>query len=658
MNFTAFAESYLIPHDRRNDRFTRLFVYLCSAATITAFVAAAMTWFYGYPTLGGQIGLAALTIPVAFLLLRISPMPQLAGHYLATNIFIQTLLFAADPAVGVITLIAVAAAAPLLGKTAGQFWLAVVVARAIWVAITSEVEIAALIAVAVFVVVTVTERSREQALRRARTSQRTSTSQVNMLRDLVSKYFDALITLDGPQIVFTSSGITKLLGYTSDQLTSRSLDDFLHPDEPNANHIIGIDMAARRLELRLRHADGRWLWVEAYIAPDIVKQSAHNRYLILRSFEQEKKVGDQLFQAQRLESMGTMAAAVAHDFNNMLTVVLGQADDLPDGPIKTEITRVTGRAASLTGKLLTFGHGQRTSEAIVDLSYLMREQSDLLQHALNRSFMLIEEYQKEPMLVRISESQFEQVLVNLVNNARESMPDGGELEVALRGVEIEHGHFARLEVRDTGQGMDEETKNRVFDPFFSTKERTHSSGLGLSSCYGIIHQIGGHIEVETEKNVGTSFKVYFPIAEMLDHEPQLEVIDNQASVVVVDDDPAVLGVIRNALLKAGHSVRAFTEPEAAIEFFNRSNTSVLVTDVIMPGTSGSNLAAKLRSQAPNLPILFISGFTNAELDHWQTDERTLFLAKPFRGTEVVQRVELLLGTLPPNAVQDELFAHI
>ena len=655
MNFSDFAERYLIPPDKRGDRLTRVFVYLCSAVTVAAFVGGTMQWMYGYRELAFQIYVSAFTFPIAFILIRKSKRAEIAGHYVAANVFLQTILFAADQAVGVITLIGIAAGAPLLGKTAGKVWLGIILARALYVAALSPTELAsataavtALVSVAVFVVVSTTERSREIAALRARASQRTSKNQLRVIQQLVEEYFDALLLLEGEQIRHATPGLAKLLGYGQHEITARPLTDFLHPDERDGETVIGHGMSAQRLELRMRHADGRWVWVEAYVAPDLIKQAPRARYLVLRSFEQEKKVSDQLVQAQRLESMGTMAAAVAHDFNNMLTVILGQADELPDGPIKQEITRIANRAAGLTGKLLTFGHGDQTPQEIIDLSYLMREQSTLLQHALDSRYILIEAYQEEPALVRIAESQFEQVLINLVNNARESMPEGGELEVSLQNIELdeshprETGHFALLEVRDTGQGMDTETKARVFDPFFSTKERTHSSGLGLSSCYGIAHQHGGFIEVDSEIGTGTSFKVYFPIAETLDHEPVLELIDSNASVLVVDDDPGVLGVVRNALIKAGHNVRSFSDPIAALEYFNRGNTSVLVTDVMMPGTSGASLATKLRTQAPGLPILFISGFTNAEIDDWHSDERTLYLAKPFRGHEVVSRVETLL----------------
>ena len=247
-----------------------------------------------------------------------------------------------------------------------------------------------------------------------------------------------------------------------------------------------------------------------------------------------------------------MAAAVAHDFNNMLTVILGFADELPDGTAKQEITRVTTNAASLINKLMNFSHGHSASSEILDLSHVMREQSNLVRHALDSRYILIEGYQEDPALVRIDNSEFEQVFINLLNNAREAMPDGGEVEISLHTTELEAteacsaGTYAVVELRDSGCGIDEATQKRAFDPFFSTKESKKTSGLGLSSCYGIISQYGGFID---------------------------------------------------------------------IEFFDRANICLLVTDIIMPNTSGTDLAATLRSVDPDLPVLYISGFTQDHLEH-------------------------------------------
>jgi two-component system cell cycle sensor histidine kinase/response regulator CckA len=655
MTLTTFADNYLIPAANRHDRLSRLFVYLTLAATAAGVIAATMTLFYGHIGFAISIYMAALTLPLALALLHFSGSIYPAGHYLAGNLFLQTIFFAAEPAVGCVTLIALSAGVGLLGRTHGLTWLALVVGRCLYIAWVSDTEIesatgavAGFISVVVFIVVRAGERSRVAASLRAKTSGQKSTSQIAVLQRLITEHFDALLQVDKGQITYVTPTLAKLLGYAPDEILSRPLSFFLHPDEKSADQLLSSAISVEREEIRLRHANGRWIWVEAFIAPDLQNQKAQLRHIILRNYDQQKRASEQLTQAQRLESMGNMAAAVAHDFNNMLTVILGFADELPDGTAKQEITRVTTNAASLTNKLMTFSHGHSASSEILDLSHVMREQSNLVRHALDSRYILIEGYQEDPALVRIDNSEFEQVFINLLNNAREAMPDGGEVEISLHTTELEAtearsaGTYAVVELRDSGCGMDEATQKRAFDPFFSTKESKKNSGLGLSSCYGIISQYSGFIDIESKVDHGTTVSVYLPIAETQAHEPVLELIDNDATVLVVDDDPGVLAVIKNALKRSGYQVRGFSEPEAAIEFFDRANICLLVTDVIMPNTSGADLAATLRSVDPDLPILYISGFTQDHLEHWQLGDTTMFLAKPFRGEEIIDRVESLL----------------
>ncbi len=658
MSIASFVEETLLPADRRDDRQAQLFTYLCLAATAAALVAAAMTGFYGYGQLALLIFLAAATIPVALLILRYSHNALVAGHYLAANLMLQSMLFAADPEVSCVVLIALAAGVALLGPIGSKFWLAVILTRCIWVAVNAGEEtasataaVAALVCAVVFMIVQLSEQSRVRSLQRATANAQQSSRGLNVMESIVANYFDTVLQVSGNDIYFATPGVTKLLGYDPQRLIDRPLDYYLHPEEVGLLGTLEPGEDPLRAELRMRHANGRWVWVEAYAAPDVMRGNPNRTLLVLRNYEKERKVSDQLTQAQRLESMGSMAAAVAHDFNNMLTVILGIADELPEGSARQEISRVAGNAAALTNKLLTFGHGQRTSTDIHDLSDILRERSLLLQHGLDSRYIIIESYSEEPLLVRIEEAQFEQVLVNLVNNAREAMPDGGELEVSLQSVELDgnntsdhEGVFAVLEVRDSGSGIDSDTQARVFDPFFSTKTNTANSGLGLSSCYGIAAQYGGFIEIDSQPGSGTAVRVFLPIAETRDHEPMLELIDNETYVLIIDDDPGIVRVIRNALTRAGYHARGFTDPSAALEFFDPNKVALVIADVVMPSVSGADLIRRLRRRAPDLPVLFISGFTDQELDDWKPDDTTTYLAKPFRSEEIVSRVDSLLSS--------------
>jgi len=662
MSIAVDLANQILPESKRKEPFAQLLVSLSLGATATALVAGGLNSVYGYSDLALKIYFASITFPLTLLILRMNLPTLVAGHYLAANIFIQILLLSADPAVGCVVLIALAAGAALLGGLSGQFWLVVLVVRCIYVAVTAADEtasataaVSAMMATMVFFFVQLSERSRTRLRQRYSSSAQITSQQSAILDQLVSTYFDAVIQVSGNDIFNVSRSIEILLGYTPDQFIDQPLAYYLHPDEPDIALELKPEKPPIRRVLRLRHADGRWVWVELYATSGIMRGNPNHTMVVLRDYEAERKVSDQLTQAQRLESMGSMAAAVAHDFNNMLTVIMGIADELPEGDARREIRRVAGNAASLTNQLLTFGHGQRATSEIHDLSHVMQEQSTLLRHTLDSRYVVVESYIDEPLLVRIEVAAFEQVLMNLVNNAREAMPEGGELEVSLQSVEIEagpssdssqhhhkEGHYALLEVQDSGRGIDADTQSRVFDPFFSTKPGATNSGLGLSSCYGIVSQYGGFIDIDSTVGVGTSVKVYLPIAETRDYEPTLDVIDNEVSIMIIDDDPGVVRVVRNALTRAGYSVRGFTDVSAAMDAFNPARVSLVISDVVMPGLSGAELVRKLRETAPHLPVLFISGFTNEELDSWATDDYTSYLAKPFRGEEVVRRVQALL----------------
>jgi PAS domain S-box-containing protein len=647
----------LVSANVKNPRLAQLLAILSLAAALTGVIAATLTWVYGYPDLAINIYIAAVTFPLTIVILNYTGKSAVAGHYLAANIFLQTLLFSAEPAVGCVVLVCLAAGAALLGNIGGSFWLLVIVLRCVQLAfvapsqaMSATAAVSAVAAVIVFLIVRLSESSRSRLFKRANAKSTINAKQVEVLEALVADYFDAVLQVSGNDIFHVSRSVETLLGYPPDKFIDRPLNNYLHPEESDLTEELTPGKPAFRREIRMRHANGRWVWVEMYASPGVFGGNPNRMSLVLRDYEKERKVIDQLTQAQRLEGMGSMAAAVAHDFNNMLTVIMGIADELPPGDARSEIRRVTGNAAALTNKLLTFGHGQITTSEIQDLSHLMHEHSLLLQHTLDSRYIVLESYTEDPLLVRIEESQFEQVLVNLVNNAREAMPRGGELEVSLQYVEIEadqgkekEGHWALLEVTDSGQGIDTETQAKVFDPFFTTKSTQSNSGLGLSSCYGIVSQYGGFIEIDSTIGVGTTIRVYLPIAETRDYEPTLDVIDNEVSIMVVDDDPGVVRVVKNALVRTGYSVRGFTDVGAAKDYFAPHKVSMVISDVVMPGESGAHFVSEIRKRAPELPVLFISGFSNEELNTWEQNDITNYLAKPFRGEEVVSRVESLLN---------------
>lgn len=662
MGWAEDLEEAVLPRAVAGDRLPRVMAYLCLAAALSGLVAAIGAWNFGYPGHAFKIFLGAASILLTLPLLRMVQDWQIAGHYLAANIFLQSILLAPSPTISCIILVSLAAGVALFRTGAARFWIAAIVARCGFVAITSATELESATAAAItfaaavtFLIVQITESSRLRSLRLEKVATQQTAGQVAILNKLVNSYFDAFMLVSGNDIHSVGPGIESFLGYTQQDFPGRPLAYYLHPDEVQLIENLQPGAPPSRHEVRIRHSDGRWVWIEAYSVPDVVHHRQDRRLVVFRNFESQRKVSDQLTQAQRLESMGSIAAAVAHDFNNMLTVIMGIADQLPQGTNKSEIVRVAGSAALLTNKLLAFGHGQPVSTDVQDLSHVMQEHSLLIRHMLNSKFVLFEDYIEKPALVRIDEAQFEQVVVNLINNAREAMPDGGDLEISLSLAELDRhtarhdaeGPYAVLEVKDSGRGMSAEIQTKAFDPFFSTKQHSSNSGLGLSSCYGIVAQSGGFIDIQSHPGTGTSIKVYLPLAEVHDNEPVLELITNTTSIMVVDDDPAVVRVIKSALVRAGYQVLGFTRPEAAIEAFSTSKITLVISDVVMSGMNGSDLVKRFRSQVPDLPVLFVSGAVSDELSDWEFDDITAYLAKPFRGEEIVARVEGLIGTDKP-----------
>ena len=279
ITLATFADNYLIPAAKRHDRQARLFVYLCLAATAAGLMAATMTMSYGHTDFAISIYMAAFTLPLALPLLHFTGSIYPAGHYLTANLFLQTIYFAAEPAVGCITLVGIAAGVGLLGRSYGLVWITLIVARCGYIAWISDTEIesvtsavAGLVSVMVFIVVRVSEGSREAASLRAETSNQKSTSQIAVLQRLAMEHFDALLQVDQGQIAYVTPTLAKLLGYAPEEIISRPLPFFLHPDEKGADQLLGAAVSVEREELRLRHANGRWRWVEAFIAPDLQHQ--------------------------------------------------------------------------------------------------------------------------------------------------------------------------------------------------------------------------------------------------------------------------------------------------------------------------------------------------------------------------------------------------
>jgi two-component system cell cycle sensor histidine kinase/response regulator CckA len=374
---------------------------------------------------------------------------------------------------------------------------------------------------------------------------------------------------------------------------------------------------------------------------------------------------EQLTQARKMEALGRLAGGVAHDFNNLLTVISGYGqlalESLGNAPPERitgymqEILNSARRASGMTGQLLAFSRRQVVQPKVLDLRELLRNMERLLQRMIGEHVDLSVRVGHERCLIRADAHQMEQVLMNLAGNARDAMPLGGMLEIECRVLPepVERPGFPPLsvvlEVRDNGIGMDDSTRTRMFEPFFTSKDQGKGTGLGLSTVYGVVSQAGGDIDVESEPGQGSRFRIYFPLA-VGEPEELPPARDDAApvgleTVLLVEDEPGVRALAETVLKKLGYKVLVAESGERALQIWGerRGSIDVLLTDVIMPQMSGGDLAHKLREMSPRLKILFMSGYTDDMLaSHGVLAGETQLIQKPFTAEALGRKLRGVL----------------
>lgn len=376
----------------------------------------------------------------------------------------------------------------------------------------------------------------------------------------------------------------------------------------------------------------------------------------------------QLRQAQKVEVIGQLAGGVAHDFNNVLTVIGGFAELISEtiplaDPRRAdfdEIKSATRRGADLTRQLLAFARRQVLAPRVIDLNAVVAAVHKMLQRLIGEDVDFVTVLSPDLGRVKADAGQIEQVLMNLVVNARDAMPDGGRLTVETQNVEldavyarthidVQPGQYAMLAISDTGTGMSQEVLNHIFEPFFTTKEPGYGTGLGLATVYGIVKQSGGHIGVYSEVGRGTTFRIYLPrVDQPLDvvtpPQPRASLIGTE-TIMLVEDEGPVRALARRVL--EGHGYRVLEAPDGlkAIELARQHNGPIhlLVTDVVMPHMSGREVANQIASVVPGIKTLYLSGYTaNAIAHRGVIDLKTPFLEKPFTPASLVSKVRDVL----------------
>ena len=385
-----------------------------------------------------------------------------------------------------------------------------------------------------------------------------------------------------------------------------------------------------------------------------------------RNAEALRRAEEQLRQAQKMEAVGRLAGGIAHDFNNLLTVISGHAQLLmdvlpPDScgrPEALAIANATDRAANLTAGLLAFSRKQAANPRVLDLVDVIQSMSGLLRRMLGEDIDIT--LQSAPGLgrVRADASHIEQVVMNLAVNARDAMPDGGRLTFGLANTEVGRsganplvpGPYVVLTVTDSGIGMDADTRARLFEPFFTTKAVGKGTGLGLATVYGIVRQSGGDIRVDSAPGQGATFRIFLPrVDEPAENAPEPApaalLPGGTETILLVEDDDAVRQLAVIVLRRLGYTVLDAPEAETATRIFEAHTgpLHLLVTDVIMPGLSGPRLAERLRAVRPELRVLYLSGYSEEELDITQgAGPDTRFLAKPYLGTTLARTIREVL----------------
>ncbi len=389
-----------------------------------------------------------------------------------------------------------------------------------------------------------------------------------------------------------------------------------------------------------------------------------------RAEETLRQTEEQLRHSQKMEAIGKLAGGIAHDFNNLLTVIKGYAELSSIGlgtndPLRgniEEILKASERAANLTRQLLAFSRRQILDFKVINLNILLKDLDKMLHRILGEDIELAYHFAQPIGKIKTDPSQIEQVILNLAVNARDAMPSGGKLTIETSNVylseayarthlEVTPGNYVMLSVSDNGAGMTPEVRERIFEPFFTTKEKGKGTGLGLSTVYGIVKQSGGHINIYSEPGIGTTFKIYLPRVEEEEDHLQRKTFDialpaGDETILLVEDEPSVRELGARILRDRGYQVyeaRNGQEALAIVERYPEVKFHLLLTDVVMPGMSGKELADRLMLSIPHLKVLFISGYTdNAIVHHGVLMEGVDFLQKPFTYEALARKVREVL----------------
>jgi PAS domain S-box-containing protein len=457
--------------------------------------------------------------------------------------------------------------------------------------------------------------------------------------------------------------------------------DAIHPDDRAS---VAATIAALPAEeqrsgvFRIRRPDGTVRWVHGRLFPILdEREQLHRLVVLVEDITQVRQAEEQLFHAQKMEAVGRLAGGIAHDFNNLLVVIQGYArliaEDLaashPAQEALEEILAAAHSAAGLTGQLLAFSRRQIMQPQILDLNRMLHRGQSMVRRVIGEDITLVVHLTEPLSHVSADPGQIEQVVMNLVVNARDAMPEGGRLTIETADVELDDGYVAQhpgatagrhvmIAVSDNGVGMDPETQRRLFEPFFTTKAAGQGTGLGLATVYGIVKQSQGSIWVYSEPGRGTTFKIYLPAVggsacPLAPPQVLMAALQGTETVLLVEDQPEVRRLIEKTLGRQGYQVLAAGDSDHATTLARKHEGPIhlLLTDVVLPGTSGRDIAQKVLAERPDVRVLYMSGYTDdAIVQHGVLEPGLAFIQKPFTGDALLRKIrDVLSADQPPKS---------
>ena len=452
---------------------------------------------------------------------------------------------------------------------------------------------------------------------------------------------------------------------------SRTVESFLDCVHPDDRKMVAqsFDRAPEGadydIEFRLGRSDGDVRWVRAQGLVFFDRSGEAIRMIgVLMDIDRSRGLEEQLRQAQKMEAVGRLAGGVAHEFNNQLMIIGGHSELLqlkmdPADPLKVDvgvIKQAVEHAALVTSRLLAFSRKQVVQPKVLDVNSLIADAEKMLRNLIGEDIDIITTFDIEPMHVRVDPVQIQQVIINLAINARDAMPRGGRFAVTTaavdvdgttRHVDLHPGAYTRVTVSDTGYGMDRETLAHIFEPFFTTKGPGRGTGLGLSTVYGIVEQNGGAIAVESEPGIGTTFEIYLPRVEAPSESPdesdleRTEPLGGSETILLVEDEEMVRKLICRVLSESGYNVLEADSGEEALRVCQtNADIHLVVTDVVMPGMDGRELAQQLRAMRPEIKIIYVSGYADVLSGPGELEP---FLQKPFAPDAILDKVHDVLA---------------